>query len=359
MRSLRRRRARAAPDRPALGRRRPQPSGAPARAHRAGEAARRAARVRARAHRRPRHLAERRRAATSRRSKQQLTTAGVGRIASVSGRYYAMDRDKRWERDQAGLRRDRARRRRRRRRRPRRVIEESYADERHRRVHHAARDRRRGRQAGRPDGATATRSSSSTSAPIACGRSSGRWRSTTSTASIARGVARASRSTTMTEYDPTFTFPIVFPPEPATGYIAEVLAAHGLTNLRLAETEKYAHVTYFFNGGREDAVPGRGSRARAVAEGATYDLQPEMSAAGVADALVASVSREEARRHHLQLRQPGHGRPHRQSRGGDRGDQDASTAASARVIAAILAAGGTAHRHRRSRQRRADVGLRH
>ncbi len=60
----------------------------------------------------------------------------------------------------------------------------------------------------------------------------------------------------MTEYDREYTFPVVFPPEPATGYIAEVLAAHGLTNLRLAETEKYAHVTYFFNGGREEPFTG-------------------------------------------------------------------------------------------------------
>src|SRR5262249_24040135 len=48
---------------------------------------------------------------------------------------------------------------------------------------------------------------------------------------------------TFAEYDASFPFPIVFPPERATGYIAEVLEAHGLTNLRLAETEKYAHVT--------------------------------------------------------------------------------------------------------------------
>ena len=81
----------------------------------------------------------------------------------------------------------------------------------------------------------------------------------------------------MTEYDPTFTFPIVFPNEPATGYIAEVLAAHGLTNLRLAETEKYAHVTYFFNGGREAPYAGEERVLVPSPKVPTYDLQPEMT----------------------------------------------------------------------------------
>ena len=160
----------------------------------------------------------------------------------------------------------------------------------------------------------------------------------------------------MTEYDPTYTFPIVFPSQPATGYIAEVLAAHGLTNLRLAETEKYAHVTYFFNGGREECFPGEERVLVPSPKVPTYDLQPEMSAAGVADALIASVSAEEARRHHLQLRQPGHGRPHRQPRGGDRGGQGGRR---------LPGAGDPGdprrrrigHRHRRSRQLRTDVGL--
>jgi len=98
--------------------------------------------------------------------------------------------------------------------------------------------------------------------------------------------------TTMTEYDPKFTFPIIYPPAPATGYIAEVLAAHELTNLRLAETEKYAHVTYFFNGGREECFPGEDRVLVPSPKVATYDLQPEMSAAGVADALIASVSQK-------------------------------------------------------------------
>ena len=71
----------------------------------------------------------------------------------------------------------------------------------------------------------------------------------------------------MTVYDATFGLPVAFTPQKFSSNLAEVLTAHGLTNLRLAETEKYAHVTYFFNCGEETPVPGRGSHPRAVTEG--------------------------------------------------------------------------------------------
>ena len=146
----------------------------------------------------------------------------------------------------------------------------------------------------------------------------------------------------MTVYDRTFTFPVVFPPQPATGYIAEVLAAHELTNLRLAETEKYAHVTYFFNGGREEPFPGEDRILVPSPKVATYDLQPEMSAQGIADALIASVVAEEARRDHLQLRQRRHGRPHRQPRRRRSPRSKTVDGCLARVIPAMLAGGGAA-----------------
>ena len=98
--------------------------------------------------------------------------------------------------------------------------------------------------------------------------------------------------TTFTEYDATYPFPIAFPPQAATQYFGEVLQAHGLTNMRLAETEKYPHVTYFFNGGIETPFAGEDRVLLPSPKVATYDLQPEMSAAGVADAFVDSV------RHH-------------------------------------------------------------
>lgn len=96
--------------------------------------------------------------------------------------------------------------------------------------------------------------------------------------------------TTFTEYDATYPFPIAFPPQTATHYFGEVMQDHGLTNMRLAETEKYPHVTYFFNGGNEVPFTGEDRVLLPSPKVATYDLKPEMSASGVADAFVDSVS---------------------------------------------------------------------
>lgn len=87
---------------------------------------------------------------------------------------------------------------------------------------------------------------------------------------------------TMTPYDENLEIPAVFRPDRPRQGLAEVLAAHGLRNLRTAETEKYAHVTYFFNGGREQPYPGEDRRLVPSPKVATYDLQPEMSAPEVA-----------------------------------------------------------------------------
>ncbi|MFI5079207.1 MAG: 2,3-bisphosphoglycerate-independent phosphoglycerate mutase, partial [Vicinamibacteria bacterium] len=170
-----------------------------------------------------------------------IAAAGVGRIASVSGRYWAMDRDKRWERTKlaydtivhgegpsatsAGA-----------------VIEAAYAanvtDEFIKPHAVVGAD-------GKPVG------------PIRDGDSvvlfnfrADRMRQIVRALAFedfdgfdrGRGGAWPRVAlTTLTEYDPTYTYPIVYPPAPATGYIAEVLAEHKLTNMRLAETEKYAH----------------------------------------------------------------------------------------------------------------------
>ncbi|MEP6593132.1 MAG: 2,3-bisphosphoglycerate-independent phosphoglycerate mutase, partial [Acidobacteriota bacterium] len=96
--------------------------------------------------------------------------------------------------------------------------------------------------------------------------------------------------TTMTVYDRTFNLPVVFTPQTFSGNLADVLAEHGRTNLRLAETEKYAHVTYFFNCGREEPYPGEDRILVPSQKVATYDLKPEMSAPGIADALVADIT---------------------------------------------------------------------
>lgn len=94
----------------------------------------------------------------------------------------------------------------------------------------------------------------------------------------------------MTLYDSEFTLPIAFPPESMTGILGEVISRNGLKQLRIAETEKYAHVTYFFNGGSEDPFPNEDRcLIPSPREVATYDLKPEMSAAAVAKEVVSKM----------------------------------------------------------------------
>jgi 2,3-bisphosphoglycerate-independent phosphoglycerate mutase len=211
----------------------------------------------------------------------------TGRIASVSGRYFAMDRDKRWERTRlayaaivegraettaasAGA-----------------AIQASYdagvTDEFIRPVVIAGAD-------GQPIG------------PIRDGDSvvffnfrADRARQLTRAIALDDfdGFERPNRPRVayvmMTVYDRTYALPVVFTPQSFTGNFADVLAERGRSNLRLAETEKYAHVTYFFNCGREAPYPAEDRILVPSQKVATYDLKPEMSAPGIADALVADV----------------------------------------------------------------------
>jgi len=95
---------------------------------------------------------------------------------------------------------------------------------------------------------------------------------------------------TMTQYDETFPFPVAFGPMVLHQIVAEVLAEHGRTMLRTAETEKYAHVTYFFNGGGETPYKGEERLLVPSQQGvATYDQMPEMSARGVTDVLCKAL----------------------------------------------------------------------
>lgn len=86
--------------------------------------------------------------------------------------------------------------------------------------------------------------------------------------------------------------PALFPPEQLTGILGEVVAEAGLTQLRIAETEKYAHVTFFFNGGKEEVFNGEERILIPSPKVATYDLQPEMSAVEVTDALVDAIEKD-------------------------------------------------------------------
>lgn len=98
---------------------------------------------------------------------------------------------------------------------------------------------------------------------------------------------------TMTPYDATFKgLHIIYPKENANNTIGEVLANAGKTQLRIAETEKYAHVTFFFSGGREEVFKNEDRIMIPSPKVATYDLQPEMSAYGVRDAVIKAINSE-------------------------------------------------------------------
>jgi 2,3-bisphosphoglycerate-independent phosphoglycerate mutase len=94
---------------------------------------------------------------------------------------------------------------------------------------------------------------------------------------------------TMTSYDQTFALPVAFPPQSMARIVAEMLAECGRTSLRTAETEKYAHVTYFFNGGIEVPYAGEERILVPSQKVATYDLAPEMSAPGITDVLCHAI----------------------------------------------------------------------
>jgi 2,3-bisphosphoglycerate-independent phosphoglycerate mutase len=96
---------------------------------------------------------------------------------------------------------------------------------------------------------------------------------------------------TLTQYDVTYPSPFIFAPEKLRQILSEVLSAAGKTQLRIAETEKYPHVTYFFNGGIERAFAGEERKIVPSPKVATYDLQPEMSARELTDEVLARIGK--------------------------------------------------------------------
>lgn len=108
-------------------------------------------------------------------------------------------------------------------------------------------------------------------------------------AGFERSVFPALRFVCLTEYDPTIPAPVAFPKDLPCCVLADVLAEDGLRQLHIAETEKYAHVTFFLNGGAEAPRPGEARILVPSPKVATYDLQPEMSAPAVTDRLVESI----------------------------------------------------------------------
>jgi 2,3-bisphosphoglycerate-independent phosphoglycerate mutase len=223
-----------------------------------------------------------------------MREAGAGRIASIVGRYYSMDRDKRWERTRLGYdaavrgvadatTQD-----------PVAAVQRSYAegatDEFIKPVVIVDAD-------GQPIGPIRNDDS-----VVFFNFRADRARQMTRAIALDEfdGFERPNRPrvqyTTMTVYDRTFRLPVVFEPQTFSGNLADVLAAHARTNLRLAETEKYAHVTYFFNCGREEPYTGEDRILIPSQKVATYDLMPQMSAPGIADTLVRDITSGE---HHV------------------------------------------------------------
>ncbi len=201
--------------------------------------------------------------------------AEAGPIATVCGRYYAMDRDKRWERTArayealvggAGARITDAGA----------AVEESYR----RGVTDEFLEPMVTGEALLEDGDLIL---------FANFRSDRARQLTEALASPAfSGFQRSRRPrvalVTMTRYREDFDLPVLYPRELPEEVLGAVYAAHGISNLRVAETEKYAHVTYFFNGGVEQAFEGEVRTLIPSPKVATYDLQPEMSAADVGKA---------------------------------------------------------------------------
>ena len=94
---------------------------------------------------------------------------------------------------------------------------------------------------------------------------------------------------TMTSYDASFTYPVAFPKLKPINILGDVLEANGVKQFRTAETEKYAHVTFFFNGGIDEPQPNETRKLVASPKVATYDLQPEMSAPEVCENVLAAI----------------------------------------------------------------------
>jgi len=216
-----------------------------------------------------------------------MRTIGVGKIASVEGRYYAMDRDKRWERIERAFgamvlgNGEKATD-------PVAAVKRSYekgvTDE---FIEPITIVDDRGEPVGliRDDDACmffnfrADRGREMTMALM-----------DPSLEQPARALAPKNlHFATMTRYEKTFTVPFVITPEHPNNILADVMAQLNWKNLRVAETEKYAHVTYFFNGGNENPYPGESREMVPSPKVATYDLKPEMSAFGVKDVVVKAI----------------------------------------------------------------------
>lgn len=241
---------------------------------------------------------------------QKMASLGVGRVATVSGRYWAMDRDRRWERTERAYR----------------ALVAGEGEAAGSGAEAVARAYARGetdefitptviRTPG-GDGCTgegdrAGRLSPGEGEDRPVGRirpgdgvvffnfraDRARQLSWALAAEEFEGFSRPGGRLplsfcTFTRYDEKLPVPCVFPPQDVRNTLGEVWSQHGLRQLRIAETEKYAHVTYFFSGGREEPFPGEERRLIPSPKVATYDRKPEMSAPEVTAAVLGEIERD-------------------------------------------------------------------
>jgi 2,3-bisphosphoglycerate-independent phosphoglycerate mutase len=210
-----------------------------------------------------------------------------GRTATICGRYYAMDRDNRWDRIEQAYR----------------LLTEGAAEF---RAHSTAEGLNTAYQRGESDEFVlpTTICNDQQDAVIVSDNDtvlfmnfrSDRARQLTR-AFVDKGfnhfqrkvVPRLSDFVTLTEYAADIDAPCAFGPEKLKNVLGDYLAQRNMTQLRIAETEKYAHVTFFFSGGREELFPGEDRQLIASPDVATYDLKPEMSAPELTDKLVEAI----------------------------------------------------------------------
>lgn len=210
-------------------------------------------------------------------------TLGQSAIATVTGRYYAMDRDQRWERvapayaaivESQGLRADSALA----------ALHQAYA-------------RGESDEFVPATVLPAAEPMADGDAVIFMNFRADRARQLSASfldpgfSGFTRGrVPRLSAFVCLSSYDARFDAPVAFAAEPLRNTLPQVLAAHGKTQLRIAETEKYAHVTFFLSGGVEQLLPGESRILIPSPKVATYDLQPEMSCPELTEKLCAAIA---------------------------------------------------------------------
>lgn len=224
-----------------------------------------------------------------RQVEREAKNIGVGRFASVSGRYFAMDRDQRWDRTEKAYR----------------AIVEGSCEQAFTEPLEGIRCSYRNQvsdefivpfvvvdEHGRPLGPIRRED-----AVIFFNFRADRARQLTRALAVKkfphfpRSGHLVEHFLTMTEYDKNFAFPMVFAPMRLERSLVKLMSQYQISNLRLAETEKYAHVTYFFNCGEEEPFKGEERILIPSPRVSTYDLEPEMSAFKITDQLLHEIDR--------------------------------------------------------------------